>query len=746
MSGRISFALVLHNHQPVGNFGWVIEDVFRTAYEPMIGALERHPAIRAGLHYSGPLLEWIVRERPETLDRLRALVDREQVEILGGGHFEPVLASLPQRDRHGQLVRMADELEQLFGRRPNGAWLAERVWEPSLPFDLATAGYGYTILDDNHLRAASVAEDAMWGTYTTDDQGRLLTVFGTEQGLRYRIPFGEVDDVIAHLHDNATEDGRRLGTMGDDGEKFGAWPGTYEHCWGADAWVDRCFEAIERNGDWLTTVRPSDWLASQPPVGRIYVPTSSYVEMTQWALPAGEANVFHDLLERAREERRPEARFLRGGFWRGFQVRYREINDLHKQMQRVSAKVDAMADGALRRRALDHLYRGQSNDVYWHGLFGGIYIVHMRMATLGELIAAEDIADAWAWRMADAGGGGWPPGARVEDADLDGVDEVVITSPGQTLVVDLAEGAGIGTWDLRASRVALASVLRRRPEAYHETLVEHDRRRDAPDDTGVREAGGTEAPKTIHDITLVKEEGLSHALHYDWHERRGGLVHLLPLGPDGTSVTGLDALVSARYRELGDFADQPWELVSLGGADVTTRRAGHLHLESGRQPLTITKRIAAGGDRAQPSLEVSLAVENRSDSEAAFELGLEWGINLMGGGGNPQAWYEVPAAQEGGEARRLPHDARGDEPAAPLLRFGNDGVGVAIEASLTPPASATWFPIETVSNSESGFERVYQGSALLFRWPMRLGPAQEATAVVHFAVRQARDLAVEESD
>ena len=91
MAPRISLALVLHNHQPVGNFGWVIEDTYRSAYEPMLAALERHPGVRVGLHYTGPLLEWLVAEQPHAVERLAALADRGQVEILGGGWAEPVL-------------------------------------------------------------------------------------------------------------------------------------------------------------------------------------------------------------------------------------------------------------------------------------------------------------------------------------------------------------------------------------------------------------------------------------------------------------------------------------------------------------------------------------------------------------------------------------------------------------------------------------------------------------------------------
>ncbi len=84
MPDRVSFALVIHNHQPVGNFGWVIEDVFEHAYKPMLEALERHPRIRVGLHYTGPLVEWLEANRPEAIEAIRGLVERGQVEIVGG--------------------------------------------------------------------------------------------------------------------------------------------------------------------------------------------------------------------------------------------------------------------------------------------------------------------------------------------------------------------------------------------------------------------------------------------------------------------------------------------------------------------------------------------------------------------------------------------------------------------------------------------------------------------------------------
>jgi hypothetical protein len=730
LGGRVSLALVIHNHQPVGNFGWVIEGVYEQAYAPMLDALERHPAIHLGLHYSGPLLAWLSANRPAAIDRIRGLVTRGQVEIVGGAHYEPILPTLPDRDRHGQLVRMADELEGLFGRRPTGAWLAERVWEQSLAYDLAEAGYGWTVLDDNHLRAASIGDDEMWTAFTTDDRGKRLTVFGTEQGLRYLIPFKPVDDVVAHLQARVTEDGLFLGVMGDDGEKFGSWPGTYEYCWSRERWVERLFEAIEA-ADWLATVTPSEWLAAHPPTVRAYFPASSYVEMTEWALPPDETPVFVNLIEEARERGDPAARFLRGGFWRNFAARYREINELHKQMLRVSDKVAALAEEpapeADKARALDHLYQGQSNDCYWHGLFGGIYIPHMRMATLSHLIAAEDRADG-----AEAAAGAEPYGIRLADTDLDSIDEVLVTNRGQTVVVDVAEGAAISSWDLRACRMALASVMRRRPEAYHARLQAAE---SAAADEGAADAreAASGGPRTIHEIVSVKEPGLVSRLHYDRHERRSGLIHLLPA--DGS--TTVEQLIAATYEELGDFVDAPFEIETPADC-LVCRRLGSFDIDGASRPLVVTKTLSFGGGRTDPGLELEVAVENPGAAALAFELAVEWNVNLLGGGHNPAAYYET----ESGE--RTPHDIEGEAAPAETLAFGNDYEGVRIEAHAKPAARLTWYPVETISNSEAGFERVYQGSCLLFRWPVSLAPGAREVRTVRFTVSQSRDRSVEE--
>ena len=736
MTPGISLCLVFHNHQPVGNFGWVIRDLWDHAYEPTVAALEKRPWFRAGLHYSGPLLDWIEAEEPEAIARIRALVEREQVEILGSGLTEPILVSLPLADRQTQLIRMADRVEGLFGRRPAGAWLTERVWEPDLASDMARAGYAYTIVDDNHLRAANVPREGQWGTWSTDDQGLRLTLFASEQGLRYFMPWKTVDETIAHLRANATEDRSRIGMMGDDGEKFGGWPGTHELCWSPRGWMPEFFSAVEENSDWIDTVRPSDWLAAHAPLGRVYVPAASYVEMTEWALPADDAQPFHDLLAEARAADAPAARFLFGGFWRAFLAKYREINDLHKQMLRASAAVASMPAGPDHDLALHHLLRGQSNDVYWHGLFGGIYLVHLRLAVLAELIAAQDLVTA-----------GVAP-TLTADLDLDGVDEVQLGGEGQALMVDLNEGAGIGAWDLFASRLAIGSAMRRRPESYHARLRQHFLELAARGETDAAAPGadpaGDAASTTTDEGIVLLDEGLEQRLVYDRHEQRGALVTIRDLAT--ADSLGSSELARLLDEDLGDFTGTAHEVAELEDGRLTVRREGTLRgTAAASKPAShrvmLTKRFELSGSRLEPELSVEVEVANAESVPQAFELDLSFCWNLAGGGHNPSAYYAWTA---GGRDQTAPHDTPGDLLGTQQVAFGNRYVGVHVEAELSRVGRITWYPIETVSKSEGGYESVYQASSLHLRWPVALAAGGSQRLGVRFRVTQSIDLAADE--
>ena len=297
-SASIQLGLVIHNHQPVGNFPWVFEQVYQESYLPMIEALEQHPQVRLSLHYTGSLLDWFHEAHPECIERIAALVQRNQVEIVSGGYYEPILPSIPDRDKIAQIRRLNEQLYKDFGVNPGGMWIAERVWEPSLARLIREAGIEWTILDDIHFKNVGLEDKDLYGYYATEDQSSILKVYATSKTMRYTIPWRPVSETIEALRSLATLDGKRIAVMGDDGEKFGSWPGTSDYCWGSSeqrGWVDEFFTALEEHSDWIHTTPLGEYARNYPALGRIYIPTSSYIEMTEWALPPQKSYLFGKL-------------------------------------------------------------------------------------------------------------------------------------------------------------------------------------------------------------------------------------------------------------------------------------------------------------------------------------------------------------------------------------------------------------------------------------------------------------------
>jgi len=214
------------------------------------------------------------------------------------------------------VTRLASYLERHFGKRPSGAWLAERVWEPQMPSALAAAEVSYSLVDDYHFLSAGFEPHELFGAYVAEDRGRSVRLLPGLKALRYLLPFGRVEDVIQFLKEAAATHSEGVAAMGDDMEKLGVWPGTFDHCY-RDRWLENFFEALEANLDWLSLTPPGEYIQSHKPLGRADLPTASYAEMTEWALPTLVRRRYHTVQQEF-SGRSEVAGFLRGGSWRDF--------------------------------------------------------------------------------------------------------------------------------------------------------------------------------------------------------------------------------------------------------------------------------------------------------------------------------------------------------------------------------------------------------------------------------------------
>jgi alpha-amylase len=493
MPAQINLMFAIHSHQPVGNFEDVFRDSYESCYRPFLETLARRPGVRAALHYSGPLLEWIEENEPDYIDQIAGLAERGQIEILSGGFYEPILPVIPREDAVGQIVMMSDYIRRRFGQEPRGLWLTERVWEPHLPSIIAEAGLDYTIIDETHFAHAGVGPDEMFGYYLTEDAGAPLAVFPIDKNLRYKIPFKPVKDALEYLRSLSVDGEPKDITYGDDGEKFGVWPDTYEWVY-TDGYLENLFGALEQNSDWIKMPTFSEFIDTHPPAGRIYLPTASYDEMMEWALPARASAEFQDLVakfkdERSYAERRP---FIRGGFWRSFLAKYPEANRMHKKMMRVSRKVNSMT-GAGAVEAKRELWRGQCNCPYWHGLFGGLYLNYLRFANYSHLLKAEQLADT------ELRGEGPRIQAEHVDYDCDGHEEVIVSTPDYNFYISPDCGGTVAEIDFKPKAFNITDVMSRRPEAYHRKIKK----------TPAASAEGD--VQSIHDIVVSKSRGWKNA-------------------------------------------------------------------------------------------------------------------------------------------------------------------------------------------------------------------------------------------
>jgi 4-alpha-glucanotransferase len=704
---KINFIFGVHIHQPVGNFSPVFEEIYQRAYEPFARMLEKHPRVKCVFHITGPLLEWLEQNRPDYLGLLKEMGKRGQVEFFTGGMYEPILGILPDRDKAGQIRMLTDTLKRLFHYEAEGMWMAERVWEPHLTKVLAEAGVKYIVMDDAHFKSVGLREDQTFGYYQMEEQGFTTGVFPISEKLRYFAPFHEVRENIDYLRSLCTESGERCVVLMDDGEKFGAWPDTYKWVY-EEGWLEKFFSALEENSSWLQLGTFREWVRKHPPLGRLSLPTGSYTEMGEWSLLPEAAEQYENIRREVKDrgEMPRYERFLRGGFWRNFLTKYEEIDHLHKKMLWVSDKVEKArqklshkADGKRKKileKAQQALYRGQCNCPYWHGVFGGLYLNHLRFAVYRELIEAEKLADS----LLPSPAGGLA--VLTTDFNKDGREEVLFEGRGFHAVFEPSRGGSLSELDYLKKPINLSDTLTRRKEAYHEKLL-----------ALARQNQSSPGVASIHEIVRTKEAGLEKKLFYDPARRVSLIERFVPLSGS------VDQMQSGSYEELGDFRNAVFDFKTQAPkkrgekAQLVMTREGRVRGE----PLWLAKKVRADGEKNQ--FEITYELQNKGLQDLEFLFFCEWNLTLLAGDAPDRNYFVKGRSLE--QSRLF---SMGEEKNVTEMGMRDGWLNLEINFK-TPKAARFWrYPVETISQSEAGFERVHQGACLLLGWEVSLKPKE----------------------
>ena len=686
MSKSIRLALVLHNHQPIGNFDHVFEQAYQESYRPFLDVFSRFDSLKIALHTSGSLMEWLNEHHPEYVDRLGELVAAGRIEIIGGAFYEPILAMLPARDRIGQIQRYSRWLEQRLGAVVRGMWVAERVWEQAFTRDIAAAGIEYTVLDDFHFKCAGLTDADLYGYYATEDDGRVLSIFPGSERLRYTIPFADPQETINHLRYVAEQRENSVVVFGDDGEKFGTWPETFKHCY-QDRWLERFFEALAGNQDWLQVTTLAETVDHVAPVGKVYLPDCSYREMTEWVLPVEQ----HVEYERVSHEVNGDARwatlkrFVRGGIWRNFKVRYPEADEMYSRMMQVSRRLEQAVQAGAAGRVLDEaraeLYRGQCNCSYWHGAFGGIYLPHLRNAVYQKLIHAENLLDQVTGRTQP-----WVE-AKADDLNFDSRQEIHLANDKLIALLNPVAGGQLYELDIRSICHNLLATLARRPEAYHRKVLAGNHQ-------------GHDNCASIHDRVVFKQEGLEQRVQYDHYLRKS----LVDLFYDNHAT--LDTVVSGQAAQRGDFVDGAYEAIIRRNPEriqVKLVRDG----QAFGMPIRITKGVTLSAGSSM--LEIAYLLEGLHN-DTPLHFAVEFNFAGLPSGADDRYFYDANGNRLGQLGTRL--DLNNVEG----VGLVDEWLGIDVNLKSSQPTNVWTFPVETVSQSEGGFELVHQSVAVQPHW------------------------------
>ncbi len=699
---KFKLAFAVHNHQPVGNFNAVFEDAHTNCYNPFLKTAQKYPEIKFSLHQSGILWNWQKEHHSEYFELVGKMVDAGQLELLSGAFYEPILPAIPDRDKLGQLEMMNDYLKNHFEVTPRGMWLAERVWEPNLPSIINQAGLHFLALDDTHFRYAGIREDQLFGTYITEDAGRPLTLLPILQKLRYAIPFEKPAKIIEYLREVAAKYPEGMAVYADDGEKFGVWPKTFEHCY-TDGWLDQFFSLLNDNSDWLEVISLGEAVEKSKPLGRVYLPSASYDEMSEWSLPADAVVDYEEFEELLKQENLDTkfGRFVKGGHWRGFLAKYDEVNLMHKKMIKISdllhqAETVPQVDQHQLQIARDLLYAGQCNCPYWHGVFGGLYLPHLRWAIYRKLIQAEKIvrhllkAEVY---------------SEFEDRTRDGRIEIAVGGENLSMVIAPGKGGQILELNCLDKNINLTDTLARRREGYHRRLLNRN------------EPSESDNARSIHERVEVKEEGLEKLLVEDWYMRRPLTDHFLA---EGTTV---ESFAAGNYYELGDFVLEPYESSFVENGDnyqISLSRSGHVWQGDTHCPLRLGKIITF------PKVGYNIKIEYRLRQEKLeilpIRFGVEFDFNFLA----PDA-EDRYAIIDGIKPKNYYLSALHESKAVSEITYIDEYQSVALSISSSEKGRLWRAPINTVSLSEGGFEKVLQGNCSMFVFDKALASGREMT-------------------
>jgi len=258
----------------------------------------------------------------------------------------------------------------------------------------------------------------------------------------------------------------------------------------------------------------------------------------------------------------------------------------------------------------------------------------------------------------------------------------------------------------------LLNTLMRRREVYHNKIT----------DTLYKD--DLEQAKSIHDLMPSKQTGLEKMLYYDTYLKEGLIDHFFESG------TTVKDVFKNEYREAGSFVTSSYNYKIDQGKDnvlIKLYREGEVESGGHRCTVRIIKEITIM-DNA-PLINIVYTIENHSKHICDAQFGVEFNISMTAGDAFGRYYYIKDRETIGNLAIEQELNSQNK------LGLVDEWLGVEVLLDWNISGDVFIFPIYTVSQSESGYELVYQNSSIIPRWSLNIKPEDTWSVVINKSIK-----------
>ena len=148
-------------------------------YKAFFSGIQAEEKLPLTIFAAGSFLEWQKGKRQAYSMLLNNMLSRKQIELLGGGYYQPYLSLLPASDVIGQIEMMTSAIRTQFGKRPRGLFLTASAWTPSLITPFVRCGMEYCLLDYRlfPVNGEQNSKNFFFSPAIVEDKGKTITVF-----------------------------------------------------------------------------------------------------------------------------------------------------------------------------------------------------------------------------------------------------------------------------------------------------------------------------------------------------------------------------------------------------------------------------------------------------------------------------------------------------------------------------------------------------------------------------------------